>query len=185
MLISFWLEKPETARRVRQRVATVLDWAYSNGMRSSEAPLRSVNKGLPRQPKNERHFVAMPYAEIPNLMKLLAQSESVGRMALKFTILTAARSGEVRGAVWNEIADDLSIWTIPATRMKAGKEHIIPLSKPAQDILDKMKVLKSDVDQSYVFPGNHGKQMSDMTLMKALRSRTAIQPSTSHLKGSC
>lgn len=172
MLILFWLEKPETARRVRQRVATVLDWAYANGMRPSEAPLRSVNKGLPKQPKSDNHFAALPYIEVPTLMGNLAQSDSVGRLALQFTILTAARSGEVRHADWAEISEDFSTWTVPAPRMKAGKEHIVPLSGPAQEILKKIAVMRSDHEIVLVFPGNRGKPLSDMTLTKALRSIT-------------
>jgi len=172
MLMAIWLDKPETARRVRQRVATVLDWSYAKGYRASEAPLRSVNKGLPRQPKIERHFDAMPYPDVPALMADLSKSDSVGRLALQFLILTAARSGEVRGALWSEISNDLSTWIIPAERMKAKKEHIVPVNGVAQEILKKMTPMRTEKSDGFLFPGLRGKMMSDMTLTKALRSTT-------------
>ena len=179
MLLPFWLEKPETARRVKQRVATVLDWAYSNGFRASEAPLRSVSKGLPRQPKTERHFAALPYDDIPKLKRELSASDSIGRLALRFLILTAARSGEVRGATWDEISEDLAEWRIPGSRMKANKEHIVPLNEMAQEILTKMQRLNSGSPDRLIFPGNRGKIMSDMTIAKALKS-CGVENATVH-----
>ncbi|WP_308222978.1 Arm DNA-binding domain-containing protein [Sphingomonas sp. J344] len=93
VLAPIWLSKPETARRVRQRIATVLDWACAKGFRRTEAPMRSIAKGLPRQPKKDRHFAAMPYADVPAFIERLRERESVGRVALEALILTAARSG--------------------------------------------------------------------------------------------
>ena len=98
LLLPIWLEKPETARRVRQRVGVVLDWAHAKGYRTSEAPMRSISKGLPKQPRKDGHFAALAYDAAPAFMAKLAERESVGRLALQFLILTAARSGEVRGA---------------------------------------------------------------------------------------
>ena len=135
VLLPIWLSKPETARRVRQRIGVVLDWCHSNGLRPAEAPMRSIGKGLPRQPKQDRHFAALPYTEVAGLMVKLAESESVGRLSLQFTILTAGRSGEVRGATWSEIDLDARTWTVPANRMKAGKAHIVPLSPAAMNVL--------------------------------------------------
>lgn len=102
LLSEIWLSKPETARRVRQRIGTILDWAYASGFRESEAPMRAITKGLPRQPKKDGHFAAMPYADVPAFMVKLHERESFSRLALEFAILTAARSGEVRHAVWDE-----------------------------------------------------------------------------------
>jgi integrase len=175
MLMAIWLDKPETARRVRQRVATVLDWSYAKGYRTSEAPLRSINKGLPRQPKTERHFDAMPYPDVPALMADLVANESIGRLALQFLILTAARSGEVRGAEWSEVADDFSTWTVPASKMKANKDHIVPLSEAAQAVLKKMTHMRTNKGDCLLFPGLRSKKMSDMTLSKALRSITTAK----------
>ena len=120
VLLPIWLDKPETARRVKQRIGVVLDWAYASGMRPTEAPMRSVNRVLPRQPKKDGHFAAMPYDSVPLFMTHLHARLSVPRLALEFLILTAARSGQVRGAKWNEIDLEAKLWTIPASRMKVA-----------------------------------------------------------------
>jgi integrase len=170
LLMPIWIEKPETARRVRQRVVAVLDWAHSKGYRPTEAPMRSINKGLPRQPKNDGHFAALPYFEVPAVLAKLAENESVGRLALRLVILTATRSGEVRGATWAEIDLEAALWTIPADRMKAGKEHVVPLSQSALEVLKQAEKLRVATDDSeVVFPGWKRKPMSDMTMAKALR----------------
>ena len=93
LLSTIWLSKPETARRVRQRIGAVLDWAYAKGFRQSEAPMRSVSKGLPRQPRKDGHFAALPYESVPAFVASLRERESAGRLALEAVILTAARSG--------------------------------------------------------------------------------------------
>tara|TARA_R110000868_G_scaffold202806_3_gene450640 strand:+ start:6196 stop:7398 length:1203 start_codon:yes stop_codon:yes gene_type:complete len=175
LLLPIWLDKPETARRVRQRVGSVLDWSHSKGFRALEAPMRSVTKGLPRQPKKDRHFASLPYAEVTNLMSHLEESGGAGALALQFLILTAARSGEVRGATWEEIDLEAALWAVPGIRMKAGKEHIVPLSDPALAILEKVKLLGTGRSNSPVFPGNRGKAMSDMTISKALKTAGAVK----------
>lgn len=191
-LLAIWLDKPETARRVRQRIGAVLDWAYAKGHRATEAPMRSVSKGLPRQPKRDGHFAALPYDKLPALMQALGDTESIGRLALQFLIITAGRSGEVRGAKWSEIDMAAAVWTVPADRMKAGKQHLVPLSAPALAILKRMSEVSSD---EFVFPGITGRAadtnslgrgrpgaltrtggkrpMSDMTLTKVLRTAGA------------
>jgi integrase len=169
VLAEIWLTKPETARRLRQRIGVVLDWAFASGYRETEAPMRSVSKGLPRQPKKDTHFAAMPYAEVAAFMKRLRQRESFSRLALQFAILNAARSGEVRGATWAEIDFEAELWTVPAERMKAEREHVVPLSGPALRILRRCKELRVG-DEPLVFPGSRPKQpMSDMTLTKLMR----------------
>jgi integrase len=169
LLADIWLAKPETARRVRQRIGAVLDWAYAKGYRKAEAPMRSVTKGLPRQPKKDNHHAALPYEHAPSLMAKLAESDSVGRNALRFLILTAARSGEVRGATWSEIDLDQKLWTVPGDRMKAGKTHIVPLQPAAITILEQMKKAFDDGPDQPLFPGKAKKPLSDMTLTKVLR----------------
>ncbi len=175
-----WLTTPETARRVKQRIGTVLDWAYSQGFRQAEAPMRAIGKGLPKQPKKDGHFAALPYTDAPALMTKLAAADTMGRLALRFTILTAARSGETRGATWGEIDLDKGIWTVPADRMKAGRTHVVPLSAAALAVL---KIAKGDRDEvaaaDFIFPGNLNKRLSDMTLTKALKAATS-QPATVH-----
>lgn len=178
VLAEIWLTKPETARRVRQRIGAVLDWSYASGYRDAEAPMRSISKGLPRQPKKEGHFAAMPYAEVAAFMKRLRERESFSRLALQFAILTAARSGEVRMAEWDEIDFEHQLWTIPAERMKAKREHVVPLSKPALRILQRCKELRLR-NEPLIFPGSRSKQpMSDMTLTKLLREMEV--PYTAH-----
>jgi integrase len=168
-LVPIWLSKPETARRVRQRIGAVLDWAYANGLRSSEAPMRSLSKALPRQPKKDRHFAALAYENVPQLVADLKKRSSVGRLALEFLILTAARSGEVRLATWAEIDEDDQLWSIPADRMKMGRPHQVPLSPDAQAVLQRARTFRMPASD-LIFPGQKPKRpVSDMTLLKVVR----------------
>ena len=169
VLLDIWLEKPETARRVKQRIGVVLDWAYANGMRATEAPMRSLSRALPRQPKQDGHFAAMPYEDVPTFLKHLHKRTSVARLAFEFLILTASRSGEVRGAKWAEINLNAKLWTVPAERMKVGKEHVVPLTDAAIDVLERARPYYAECS-NLVFPGrNVLRPMSDMTLLKILR----------------
>jgi integrase len=173
VLLPIWLTIPQTARRVRQRIGAVLDYAHAKRWRTAEAPLRAIGKGLPKQnSKGDRHFAAMPYPQLPAFMtKVGEQEQSVGRLALQFTILTAARSGEVRGATWKEFDLDAALWSIPGTRMKGGKPHTVPLSGSALVILKEMAGLVTGRKGEHVFPGTGEKKpLSDMTLTKALKS---------------
>jgi len=159
VLARIWLSKPETARRVCQRIATVLDWACAKGFRATEAPMRSIAKGLPRQPKKDRHFAAMSYADVPAFVEKLRERESVGRVALEALILTAARSGEIRGACWS----------VPAGRMKMGRAHLVPLSDAAIAVFERAKALEVGASD-LVLPGQNVKRpLSDLTLLKILR----------------
>ena len=171
VLLPIWLAKAETARRVRQRIGVVLDYAKGKGWRETEAPMRAVvqlMKGL-TQPK-AGNFEAMPWAELPSFVKGLRSMErSVGRHALLFLILTAARTGEVRGATWAEIDEEAAEWRIPAERMKAAKMHIVPLVPVAVAVLAEMRALFGADPSALVFPGMRGKPMSDATLAKAFR----------------
>lgn len=172
-LLPIWLSKPETARRVRQRICAVLDWAYVNGYRVSEAPLRSLSKGLPRQPKDDGHFAAMSFADVPAFLAKLRERVSVGRVALEALILTAARSGEIRGATWSEIDLEAGLWSIPAERMKMARPHHVPLAPQAIDAFKRAKAFSAPCTD-LVFPGMKLKKpMSDMTLLKILRDMDA------------
>lgn len=169
MLLPIWLEKPETARRVRQRVKAVMDWSVAKGFRSV-FDMTAISKGLPRQPKADNHFEAMDYAQVPAFIaKVTADAETAGRMALLFTILTAARSGETRGATWGEIDFEAKEWRVPASRMKGGKEHVVPLSEPALAILQRLRPTAVKNKDAPIFVGNKGKPLSDMTLTKVMR----------------
>lgn len=172
VLLPIWLEKPETARRVRQRVFVVLDYAQGKGWRDAETPRGAVNSLMKRikQPRKGAGFAAMPYAKVPDLMTALRDGDgSVGRMALMFTILTAARSGEVRGMTWDEVDLNNARWDIPGERMKAGEAHSVPLSPAAVAILEEAKGLITGRKGEPVFPGLKGKPLSDATMAKALR----------------
>jgi integrase len=166
-----WQERPETARRVRQRIGTVLDFAKAKGWRETEAPMRAVAKIASRQRRSAGHFAALPYRELPGLLsRLLAAEQTIGRRALQFAILNASRSGEVRGAKWSEIDLERQEWTIPGERMKKGMQHIVPLSSQAIAILSELRVLFGSSPEALVFPGQAGKPLSDMTLAKAFKA---------------
>jgi integrase len=168
LLANIWLTKPETARRVRQRIGTVLDYAHGKGWREPFV-MSAVNKALPKQPRKSGRFEALPYSELPAFLSKLRERTSMGRLALEALILTAARSGEIRLARWSEFDFEKATWTIPAARMKAGKTHIVPLSKAAISTLRKAEALRT-VESELVFPGaKRGKSLSDMTLLKILR----------------
>lgn len=169
VLAEIWLSKPETARRVRQRIGAVLDWAYASGYRETEAPMRSITKGLPRQPRTAGHYAAMAYTSVAPFLTELRSKETLGRLALEFVILTAARSGEVRKAEWAEFDLKNQLWTIPGERMKSGREHVIPLPSAAAQIIERCSVLRR-AGEELVFPSSKHKQsLSDMTLIKVLR----------------
>jgi len=172
VLLPIWQSKAETARRVRQRIGSVLDYSKAKGWRQTEAPMRAVNtllRGI-RQPK-AKSFAAMPYKDVPAFMARLGQgSATLGRLALQFLILTAARSGEVRGAVWGEIDEDRRLWTIPANRMKMDQEHQVPLTEVALAILRQAKAHSLLRPGDLVFPGQRHRPLSDMTLGKVLKS---------------
>jgi integrase len=166
-----WREKTETASRVRNRIELVLDWATAHGFRSGPNPARwkgHLDKVLPPPAKvaKKAHHRAIHYRDASAFIGNLRMQEGVGARALEFAILTAARSGEVRGAVWSEFDDSTATWTIPASRMKAGKEHRVPLSAAAVAIVKKQRENSlSDV----VFPGQSNGPLSDMTLSAVLR----------------
>lgn len=174
VLAEIWLTIPETARRVRQRIGTVLDFAHAKGWREAEAPMRSVTKGLPKQPKGKSHHSAMPWQKVPDFVSNLSERLSAGEtvlLAIEFLILTAARSGEVRGARWSEFDLEAKCWDIPPERMKAGEAHRVPLSDRAVEILHRMSEFRRiDKRDGLVFEGHkQGKMMSDMTLTMPLR----------------
>ena len=168
-LSPIWLEIPDTANRILQRIGAVLDFAHIKGWRKEETSLRSVRKGLPRQAATAGHLEAMPYGDVPAFMAGLADAApTVGRDALRFTVYTAVRSNETRFAVWPEFDLENGVWSIPAGRMKAGEAHVVPLSRPAVVLLRRLwKVRESD--DTLVFSANGIKPISDMTMTKILR----------------
>ncbi len=151
-LAAVWLTKPETARRLRQRIRTVIDWAVAKGYRDGALAMPVIDKALPKQRTKVRHHAALPYADLPAFMRELRARESMGRLALEAAILTAARSGEVRLATWAELDLKAATWTIPAGRMKAGLEHVVPLSQQAVAVFERMTAHKRG-DNSFSLSG--------------------------------
>lgn len=178
LLVKIWPSKPETARRVRQRIGNILDWSYTMGFRESEAPMRAVSKGLPRQPKQDGHFAAMPYDRVARFILKLRARQSFSRLAPKFAIFTASRSGEVLGATWDEFDLEFKLWTIPPHRMKANREHVVPLCTRAAAIVERCAELHR-LGSDLVFSGTKkGLPLSDNTLSKLMKELK--QPYTPH-----
>jgi integrase len=171
VLRPIWTTKTETASRLRGRIEGVLDWATVAGYREGLNPARwrgHLDKMLPRPSRVSKveHHEAVPHAEVGEFMVNLREAVGMGARALEFAILNASRSGEVRGAVWDEIDLRAATWTIPGDRMKAGKEHRVPLSVTAIALL---KALPRIAGSSLVFPGTKGSALSDMTLTAVMR----------------
>lgn len=172
VLEPIWTKKPETASRVRGRIEAVLDWAKARGYRTGENPARwrgHLENLLPRRAKVRKveHHPALPYAEIGAFMADLRKQDGVAALALEFLILTAARTSEVSGARWSEIDLDKAVWTVHADRIKAGREHRVPLSAPALAILKKLHKTR---DGEFVFPGGRkGKPLSANALLALLK----------------
>jgi len=170
VLEPIWREVPETASRLRGRIETVLDSAKARGYRQGENPARwrgHLAQILPARTKLSRgHHKAMPYDAIPAFVEQLQKREAVAALALEFVILTAARTGEVIAADWSEVDLVKAVWTVPAERMKAGKEHRVPLSPSALEILEKTKRLGG----KYLFPGTQSaSKLSGMAMAMLLR----------------
>ena len=171
VLNPIWATKTETAKRLRGRIEAVLDWAKVYGYRDGENPARwrgHLDKLLaaPSKVRKVTHHPALPYADLAAFMAELRRREGVSARALEFAILTGARSGEVRGMTWGEIDFAGKLWTVPDDRMKAGKEHRVPLSGAALAVLKKMPRIS---EVKYVFPAPLGGALSDMALTSVLK----------------
>ena len=181
-LEAIWTSKPETASRVRGRVEAVLDWAAARGYRTGENPARwrgHLENLLPKRSRIQKvkHHPALAYSEIGAFMAMLRQQEGVAALALQFLILTAARTSETIGARWQEIDMDKSTWIIPADRIKAGKEHRVPLSGPALAILRKMSEMR---ESDLVFPGGRRLKPLSTNALIALLKRMGCTGVTAH-----
>jgi integrase len=173
VLEPIWTTKTETASRVRGRIEAILDWATVRQFRQGDNPARwrgqlSHLLAQPSKVQTIEHHAALPYTEMGAFVAALRQRDAVAARALEFTILTAARTGEVIGATWGEIDLDGASWTIPAERMKAGKVHKVPLSNRAFEILVEMKTVGSNPDAP-VFPSSRGNPLSNMAMAMLLR----------------
>lgn len=178
ILEAIWREKPETASRVRGRIETILDAAKARGYRKGENPARwrghlaqiLPNVSKTKEARNRKlgrsgHHKALPYDQVPALIAALRKRESVSAMALEFIILTAARTSEALKATWGEIDLTKAVWTVPPDRMKASKEHRVPLSPRALELLKMAK----DLGGEHLFPGPRAATLSDMSLLMLLK----------------
>jgi len=176
VLEPIWHAKSETASRLRARIEAILDWATVRGYREGDNPARwrgHLSSLLPARAKIQRveHHAALPYADIAAFVKTLRKQDGTAALALEFAILTAGRTSEVIGARWDEIDLEKKLWTIPAGRIKAGREHRVPLSARAIEIIEGQK----DLDDAYVFPGRKSprsettKSLSNMAMLQLLK----------------
>ncbi|CAG9932225.1 tyrosine-type recombinase/integrase [Candidatus Nitrotoga arctica] len=180
ILEPIWTTKTETASRLRGRIESMLDWATVRGYRKGDNPARwkgHLDKLLaaPSKVRKIEHHAALPYSDVGAFLAELRQQAGMGARALEFAILTVARSGEVRGATWAEVDINSAVWTIPAERMKAGREHRIPLSEAALELL---RALPRIDGSDLLFPNTKGTELSDMTLTAVLRRMG--RPVTAH-----
>ena len=171
VLEPIWTTKTETATRLRGRIESVLNWATVRGYRQGENPARwkghlSELLKTPSKIAKTKHHAAIAWRDLGAFMANLRKQEGMGARALEFAILTAARSGEVRGMKWDEVNFDDNIWTVPADRMKAGREHRVPLSDVAIKLLNNLPRID---ESALVFPAPRGGQLSDMTLTSVMR----------------
>ncbi|MEM9232212.1 MAG: integrase arm-type DNA-binding domain-containing protein [Pseudomonadota bacterium] len=177
-LMPIWTDKPETARRVAQRIGTVLDVARSRGFRAGENPVAAIRaaKVLPKVQKKPQHHAAMDWRDVPAFYADLKGRSAMAAQALRFTCLTGSRTSEVLGAQWEEFDFDARLWTVPAARMKGGEEHRVPLTDEMLTILKPLKALGSEV----VFEGQkRHRPLSNMAMLMLLR-RMKVEGVTVH-----
>lgn len=171
-LTPLWLEKEATARRIKQRVALVFQYAKGKGVLTAENPVNDVSATLrPNRNRKRKHHAALDYRELPQFMQWLRDVEkpAMSRLALEFTILTVARTGETVGARWNEIDTDKALWSLPASRMKAGEPHRVPLSPRCIEILNYLRPVT--VHSGWVFQGRtYGKPINEVSMLQMLKS---------------
>ena len=169
ILSPIWTGKPETARKVRQRVGAVLKWAIAERHRTDDPTGDAISQALPRAPKSTTHRRALPYADVAGAIEAVRMADALAatKLAFEFLVLTACRSGEVRQARWHEVDFESASWTVPAERMKAGREHRVPLSDAALAVLAEAQEIADG--SGLIFPSATGRAMSDSTLSKMIR----------------
>ena len=182
VLTPIWTSRPETARRVRQRMKTVFRWGMAHGFMDSNPAGEAIDGALPPMPKVKTHLRSLPYQEVSSALETveMSQASMSAKLCFRFLVLTAARSGEARGARWDEVKIEEKVWRIPGRRMKGGKEHRVPLSEQAMEILGEASALRDE--SGLVFPSSlkPGMPMSDMTLTKVLRTTGLSERATVH-----
>ena len=175
-----WHQTPETARRVLQRLEIIFKLAISRGLRERASPCAGVSEDLGKQRDVVEHHRALPYAEVPAFIQNSARLSlaAVTKLAFEWLVLTASRSGETRGALWEEIRQADTTWVIPKERMKAEVEHVVPLSARCLEIGAEARALNPG--SALLFPGGYGKPLSDMTFVKLLRDNGFGDKATAH-----
>lgn len=170
VLTPIWLSKAETARRVRQRIGLVLDWAMAQDYRPTRSPTHEIGRVLPQQKGDTKHHAALPYADVPGFLKKFRATGAadVSKDAMEFLILTACRTSEVLGARWSEMNLSAATWTIPGDRMKSGRLHTVPLQSRAVEILKARKAAHSGKGD-LVFEAKPDQSLSNMTLLVGMR----------------
>lgn len=177
VLSPIWLSKKETARKLRQRLGMVMKWAVAQGYREDNPAGEAIGAALPKPTQQVEHQRALPFNEVGTALETIRQTNAWPgtKLAFEFLVLTAARSGEVRLAMWEEMDLDSSTWTVPASRVKTGRSHRIPLSTQAVAVLERAKELEDG--SGLVFPSQRGKALTDSTVSKLLReSRVGAVP---------
>jgi integrase len=167
-LMPIWIDKAETARRVKQRIGVVMKWAVAQGYRKDD-PSIALEQAMPKVARTVKQRKSIHYDKVGDCLDAVRKSRAGAstKLAIEFLILTAARSGEVRLAAWQEIDLEQGLWTIPAERMKGNAEHVVPLSRRAIEVLADARALCED---ELVFPGaKSGRPMSDMTMSKLIK----------------
>jgi integrase len=181
VLKPLWNDKTETGSRLRGRIERVLDAAKAQGLRSGENPARwrgHLDQLLPKRQRLARgHYAAMSYTDVPAFMADLQAHEATTALTLEFAILTAARSGEVLGACWVEFDLDRAVWTVPASRMKGGREHRVPLSRRALKII---KMMHETRDREFVFPGQKSDRPLSAMALNTVLHRMKVENATVH-----
>lgn len=174
LLAKIWLEIPETAQRVSQRIKTVMDWCAAH---EHAAPISMdvVRAGLPKAKREPRHFRSMPWQDVPGFVEELFESDKTSNLALAFTILTAARSGEIRNMTWAEVDFENRLWHLDGSRMKMRRNHVVPLSGACMALLDRL-----ERRSEFVFPNSKGAPLSDMALTMVLRRKYGKDAPTVH-----
>ena len=182
VLTPLWTSRPEQARKLRQSIRTTLSWAQAHGYIEHNIAGEAIDGALPAQPAVKEHLRSLPYREVAAALATVKASGSSlsAKLCLQFTVLTATRSGEARGATWDEIDLDACEWRIPASRMKAGAEHRVPLSDAALAVLEQAKALDDESGPLFPSPVKRRHALSDMSLTKVLRDTGLAERATVH-----
>ena len=182
VLVPIWTAKPEIGRKVRQRIRATLAWAQAHGHVEHNVAGEAINAALPSMMSRKTHFRALPYQEVAAALDTIGASRAsvAAKACLRFLVLTACRSGEARGATRAEVDLDAREWRIPASRMKGGAEHRVPLSDAAAAVLELVRPLRDESDLVFPSPVRPGRPLSDMALTKTLRDTGLADRATVH-----